>query len=94
MSNESIITSVNEQTDKLHIDNGQYVVPRSRGEWVYDVLVKDNTGKDVCTVGFTKNQTEGALFFNNLDDNYKYYHEQDNIKRMAKEYALSHGVRW
>jgi hypothetical protein len=91
MSNESMI---NEQIVNLHIDNGQYVVPRSRGEWVYDVLVKDNTGTEVCTVGFTKNQTEGALFFNNFDDIDKYYHNQDTLKSIAKDYALSHGVTW
>ena len=73
---------------------GQYVVPRSSSEWVYDVTLKDNSGNEIVTVGFTKNQTEGALFFNNILDNSKYYYEQANIKRLAKDYALSHGVRW
>lgn len=94
MSNESMITDINEQIVNLHIDNGQYVVPRSRDEWVYDVLVKDNTGKDICTVGFTENQKEGALFFNNFGDVDKYYNEQDTIKKIAKDYALSRGVTW
>ena len=78
---------------KLYVENGQYVVPRNKDEWVYDILVKNN-GTDICTVGFTKNQTEGALFFNNFEDVNNYYCDQDSIKRIAKEYALSHGVTW
>jgi len=73
---------------------GQYVVPQSNDEWVYDVLIKDNNGNEICTVGFTKNQTKGALFFNRFLDRHKYYYEQDDIKRIAKDYALSHGVKW
>ena len=73
--------------------SGQYVVPRSSGDWVYDVLIKDNNWNDICTVGFTKTQIKGAIFFNNFLDN-KYYHQQDEIKRIAKDYALSHGVSW
>ena len=68
---------------------GQYVVPSSSSEWVYDVTLKDNSGNEIGTVGFTKNQTEGALFFNNILDNSKYYYEQSNIKILAKDYALS-----
>jgi len=92
MSNKSISVDDHEKVN-LHIVSGQYVVPKSSCEWVYDVLVKDN-GTDICTVGFTKNQKEGALFFSNFNYIIKYHYEQDAIKRLAKDYALSHGVSW
>ena len=72
---------------------GCYVVSKEKPEWVYDVTVTEMGGGDiVCTVGFTKNQKKGGLFWENTAMAMKYIAEIDKLKEFAKEYAISQHV--
>ena len=72
---------------------GCYVVSKEKPEWVYDVTVTEETGGEIiCTVGFTKNQKEGGLFWGNTTMNNKYWRDTDKLKEFAKEYAISQHV--
>lgn len=73
---------------------GCYVVSKEKPEWVYDVTVTEEKtgGEIICTVGFTKNQKEGGLFWGNTAMAMKYMRETDKLKEFAKEYAISQHV--
>ena len=50
-------------TNDFKVSGGRYVVPRDwYSNWVYDVYIELNN-KEVAVVGFTENQTTGALFW-------------------------------
>lgn len=81
-------------TKDFRVSGGQYVVPRHDiYNWVYDVYIELNN-KEVAVVGFTENQTTGALFWQ-IDntvimDLYNTYGNriEEQLQDIAREYFL------
>ena len=78
---------VTASNDKVTASLGRYVVPRkSIVNWVYDVdIVFDN--KLIAVVGFSDNQTEGAIFWQIEYDTFIWGLENE-IKKVGKQYFI------
>jgi hypothetical protein len=75
------------------IKSGQYVVPKSQNNWVYDVTVVDGDVL-VAVVGFCAGNKDGALFWQGHSDSFwrMYEDRKADIIKAAKKYAISQGV--